>query len=147
MKNNKGIGLLELILAFTIIAVMLSIVVRYYTTVNSYGRVNTAVEILQSVIDGVEEWKAAKDNYSGITAISDLVERNLVPSNFSNSNINPWGGSIAVVTKDAAHVTFALTNIPKNDFKMLDSLMQKKNVCPATACSTAICVYTADYPC
>jgi len=146
----SGYSLIELMLALAIVSVLLVIATRYYSTTSSAQKVNSAANMLQVVINASEDFKNSTNSYAGIT-IDKLVDQGLIPQSFStktNTNINPWGGTI---TADAGadnqnFITMTLTHVPKADCKNLTEIMQAKGVRPNPDDQCPQNIYSATYP-
>jgi len=129
MIKNKGIGLLELMLALAIISVLLVAATRYFSSTNSSQKVNAAANILQAVINASEDYKMShNDKYTDIS-LSNIAS--LLPSDFSTTSGNPWGGGVDVNPKDGDNSTIVLTLsgiAPAVDCTALIDLMSKKGI-------------------
>lgn len=143
---NFGYSLIELMLALAIIAVMLVIATRYYSTTSSSQKVNAGVNMLQVVINASEDIKNTTNSYKSIGKIQDLIDQGLVPKNFSDTNINPWGGGINATSGTDTNFALTLTNVPLEDCLSLAEIMQQKGASFDKATSCKSNTYTANYP-
>lgn len=142
MKKQKGIGLLELMLALVIISVLLVAATRYFSSTDSSRKVNTAADILQAVINASEDVKMAGNSYELITNTQYLKDRGLLPADWTATS-NPWGGDIQVVGA-ATEITLTLTNVPAKDCLALKDLMVKKGVTDGN-CGSQSYTYSGKY--
>jgi len=132
--KTKGIGLLELMLALSIIAVLLVAATRYFKSTDSSRKVNAAVDILQVVINASEDWRTTNNNYADIS-LAALQKQGLLPGNteWTESSGNPWGGGIKVTTNDSGKtIALTLTQVPLKECNSLSDLMLKKGVTAQT---------------
>lgn len=138
LAKEKGIGLLELMLALAIISVLLVAATRYFASTDSSRKVNDAVNMLQAVINASEDWRTSKNSYADIS-LTELEKQGLLP-NWGDTS-NPWGGGI-IVAGTATSITLKLTNVPQKDCLSLSSIMDKKGV---TGSECAEQVYSGSY--
>lgn len=143
---NFGYSLIELMLALAIIAIMLVVATRYYSTTSSSQKVNAGVNMLQAVINAGEDIKNTTNSYKSIVGIQKLIDQGLVPKNFSDTNINPWGGSINATSGTDTNFVLTLTNIPLEDCLSLAEIMQQKGASFDKSSSCKSNTYTANYP-
>lgn len=113
--KQTGIGLLELMLALAVIAVVVMMSVRYYETARRAQNVNTAITQIRGIVQASTQWVATQYDYAtGPTApitLDKLIQGNYLPSQFKSTN--PWNGSITVApASDVTQVTITLTNVP-----------------------------------
>lgn len=106
---NKGISLIELMLALAIIAILLVMATRYYVVARSEQQLNSGVEMVQAVQAASQKWLVEHNDYAGIS-LSELINYNLLPSKYTS---NPWGGVINVdAANNNANVKITFENIP-----------------------------------
>jgi hypothetical protein len=117
-------------LSLAIIAILLIMATRYYQVTRSGEQINDGYRMVQQVIAGADDWYSTYKSYqttpSGDISISKLVSMGLVPKNFVNQNVNPWGGAIAINPQDANHVQIQLTNVPINECLNLQDMANKQ---------------------
>jgi Tfp pilus assembly protein PilE len=145
-KSTFGIGLLELMLALAIIAILLVMATRYFETTRGAQQINQALQMLQTTMTASDNWyttyKSYRDTPKGDVDITKLADLGLVPKDFTTDTINPWGGKISVTPKDNDHVNIELTAVPAGDCKYLVDIMTKRHF-------TAVCsetTFTLTYP-
>ncbi len=98
---QRGIGLLELMLSLAIIALLLVMATRYYSSAHGSQQLNTAVEAFHAIYAAAETYEANDPN-ANLTDLSPLVSANLLPQVFSGTGsdagklANPWGGEIGL---------------------------------------------------
>lgn len=111
-KNCFGIGLLELMLALAIIAIIILTSTRYYSVTESSRKVNDATVLIQNVLVAGEKWLATHPNYSG-ASLSAFVDRNYLPE---TAKLHPWGGTVEVIAAGSgSKLTITLNNILRKD--------------------------------
>ena len=94
VKQNKGIGLLELMLSLAVIAILLIMATIYFKTTSQAKNVNSAIDMLQALQTSGQRWLLTNPTYNE-DVITDFVNRNYLPASFAD-NINPWGGELTV---------------------------------------------------
>lgn len=116
-----GIGLLELMLALAIIAVMLVVAVKYYSSANSEQEAATLVNSFSTIKSAVENYLA--DNPTGgFPTMSLLVQSGYLPSLYggaatksgapgTGSSVNEWGGKITLLAVGSLF-SVQQTNVP-----------------------------------
>ncbi len=99
---QQGIGLLELMLSLAIIALLLVMATRYYSSAHGSQQLNAAVEAYHAIYAAAETYEA--NDPAGSPVLSDLVSTNLLPQVFGNSGklANPWGGTITLTVSAAS---------------------------------------------
>lgn len=110
IEKYSGIGLLELMLALAIIALLLIAATRYYLIARAAEQVEEGGNIVTAVYSAGQNWLENKDTLTGVT-ITDFVANASVPSDFGKTNATPWGGSIGV-TGNANVLTLTFDKIP-----------------------------------
>lgn len=110
-KNNKGIGLLELMLALAIIAILLVMATRYYMSASLNSRINQAGDALTSLPAAGECWASSPANtgdnagtYAGLEsnlsyiAYTDKCYPTSLVTPTGNQLITPYGNITLEVT-------------------------------------------------
>jgi prepilin-type N-terminal cleavage/methylation domain-containing protein len=98
--NQKGIGLLELMLSLAIIAILLVMATRYYLTASLSSSTNEVVSNLQGATGCVENWRQAymwgstPKTYNDFK-LSDCVKNDWFPaaSAYNDNLVTPWGAA------------------------------------------------------
>ena len=112
IATAAGIGLLELMLALAIIAALLITATRYYQIASDARKVSEAVEIVQAMYSAGEQWKQTRGDFiPQENVLTEFVVDNLIPSDFVNPHVNPWGGAIVAVADSATQLKLTLTNV------------------------------------
>lgn len=93
-QNNKGIGLLELLLSLVIISVLLTVAFRFFKPTNLSQRSNEAIDMIQAVATAEQRWMMTNNENPG-DVLQTFVERGFLPESFLNAK-NPWGGDLKV---------------------------------------------------
>lgn len=109
-----GIGLLELMLALAIIAMMMVAASKYYQTTQMARRVQVVVESAQAVYSAGERYQLDVGGFDSSIS-SNLVKYGYLPEKFLDS-ANPWssaGATINVVSGSTKQLLFTLTSVPK----------------------------------
>ena len=129
IKNHKGIGLLELVLAIIVIVSIILMSTRYYITVREKARVASAVSIINSVANASYQWVEKNDgNFGGITSMTVLTDDGFLPTGYG-TNDNPWGGSTSVDGTSGSSVVLTMTNIPDKSCTALLDALKKTTGC------------------
>jgi type II secretory pathway pseudopilin PulG len=132
-SEQKGISLLELMLALVVISALLLLTARYYQQTRENLRVAQAIEMINNVVKTSYGWLEGQPNFGGIR-LDTLISSKFLPS-FYSGNSNPWKGTIEVTSADikdnnqnviANHVTVILTNIPAKSCQNLKEKMQSR---------------------
>ena len=109
-KKTQGISLLELLLSLTIIAILLVMATRYYTSVRSEQQVNDAFVMVKQILGAGDNWYDTYKNYDNPPiSIPALQNLGLLPSDLKN---NPWGQSIDINQPPAVNYFSLSTVIP-----------------------------------
>ena len=139
MKNKIiGIGLLELLLAFSIIAVLLISATRYYQSAQNSRQVQAALDTIQAIYyAGAQHVESVGVFAHGTDYIgdSDFVNHGFLPSNFGDgSKDNPWGGAItagSAIEGDSTQLKLTLANVPSAAcINLTDKLNSSKFIDP-----------------
>lgn len=125
-KQNKGIGLLELLLVLTVIASIVVASSRYYFTTRDSTRVTQTIHVVNDIRDASFQWLQMNNvaDFSSLgnesVALGKLVDAGFLPESYrSGDNLSPWP------TQDRkVHITSSTT-----------ALEIKINLIPATACT------------
>jgi type II secretory pathway pseudopilin PulG len=93
-QNNKGIGLLELLLSLVIISVLLTVAFRFFKPTNLSQRSNETIDMIQAIATAEQRWLMTNNEDPG-NVLKTFVERGFLPDSFLNAK-NPWGGDMKV---------------------------------------------------
>jgi type II secretory pathway pseudopilin PulG len=157
MKNlklkNRGIGLLELMLSLSIIAVLLIMATRYYSSSSQAKKIADVNDQIGIIQNAGNRWLLTHADYSAgtnlITATTnfkDFVDRNYLPSTYydtvAKTSIikHPWGGDITVLFTSPT-MSITLKNVPNEVATKLQSqyksiLCQTNATNPTLTCPT-----------
>lgn len=143
-KNIFGIGLLELMLALVIIAVLLLMSVRYFEQASEAKKVADSVKIIHTLIDASFKWVEGQNDFTGFGGVSDLVNAGILSSDW-NTKRDPWGGNISIIedNNDKNKISIILDGVPIESCRAIDDIMVKQNVSP---CNCFGAGYFATYP-
>lgn len=138
-KRSLGIGLLELMLSLAIIAVLLIMATRYYSSASNSQKITAATGMINAI-------KAAAASYlsgypAGVTSLTltTLVNGGYLPSTFisgsngSGATTNPWGNSISISKITPQNITISVTT-PDNG---VCQQLQQQVISSSTAVGTA----------
>lgn len=124
-QNNQGISLLELMLSLAIIAILLVTATRYYNATRNSQHVNEAAEMITAVYAAAQSW-LANDQLKSQNMIPDFTNIGMLPKQFTNPNINPWGGTITAMGQSATSLLVTLTQVPTTDCNELLQQFKEK---------------------
>jgi len=102
-SRNKisGMGLLELLLALTVIAILLVMATRYYKSAKESQRIGEAVSMMSTIFRGGADYSIAHNHtYTGIS-LKALADNGDIPGSFCGNRVtcpglNPWNSTITV---------------------------------------------------
>jgi Tfp pilus assembly protein PilE len=130
-KNQFGIGLLELMLALAIIAVLLVMATRYYMGASASSRISQVIDSVTGLAAAGENWQQKNHgSYNGLcegtstattTTLTKCVTDGWLPASLVADDTNivtPWGDGAVTVTAVEITVTFP-TTIPTQENKNL----------------------------
>lgn len=90
----KGVGLLEMMLALAIIAVIILMATRYFTVANLSQQVNSAISQIENVASGAQKWWDANNHdFTNLDSIDELVDKGYINKDLKT---NAWGGPIKI---------------------------------------------------
>lgn len=97
IDKQRGIGLLELMLALAIIAILLVMATRYFITTSRSEQVNRAVNQIGAINGAVSNWKSSRVDYTGLDAKA-LNDIGAIPAAEWNGTaiVSPWGTDVTV---------------------------------------------------
>lgn len=137
-KSNKGIGLLELMLALVIIAILTISAMRYYTVAEQSQNVTKTIDMIQVIKSAGRRWLLTHENFTA-NPLQDFVDRKFLPDDFATSN-NPWGGNFTVNSTGQTDLSVALGNVP---CKACNSMIAKLGGGMCTPVTENICGFGA----
>ncbi|MGB6977090.1 MAG: type 4 pilus major pilin [Gammaproteobacteria bacterium] len=121
-SEQKGISLLELMLALVVISALLLLATRYYQQTRENLRVAQAIEMTNNVVNASYKWLEGQPSFSGIS-IPTLISSQFLSKSY-DGNSNPWKGTIAVgPATDTSYIVVTLTNIPSKSCQNLKEKM------------------------
>jgi len=109
-KNQEGFGLLELMLAMVVAAVLIMMATKYYQSARANARINAGIQLVQEISSAEERVALATGSY---TATPSNLEPYL---GGSNSLQNPWSAGDVSLTASASSSVFTIS-IPVGDDK------------------------------
>ncbi len=124
MQKQRGIGLLELMLSLLVIAALIFLVTRYFTTTSENLKVSQAEEIINTLSKASYHYLEGQPNFKNIS-LTQLVQLGLIPNTFADTN--PWRGAIDIKpSSDNANVVITLTGLPAASCNNLKEKLQKQ---------------------
>ncbi|HEV2613699.1 MAG TPA: type 4 pilus major pilin [Gammaproteobacteria bacterium] len=117
LKRERGIGLLELMLSLSIIAILLVMATRYFMVANESQKLNNAVSEVNGIAGGAANYDLSYPGYAGMT-MTKLIDGRFVPGSLGGSDTNgtganPWGGNLEVPTPTAGQgFVVKVTGVP-----------------------------------
>jgi prepilin-type N-terminal cleavage/methylation domain-containing protein len=142
MKTRGGFTLIELVLAISIIALLI-MAIGSASGVRQSAKVQSAAESIRTLRIASESYIAGgSTTFTGIT-IASLKTAGLLPSGFSATGSNPWGGGYSVTANsgDSSKVDIALTSVPDAAATRLTALFANS----ASSTSLASGTWTATF--
>lgn len=124
--RERGIGLLELMLALAIIAVLIIMATRYYQTTARSSRLNDAVTQINGIIAAAEQYRVGAGSFDGLTG-QKLVDMGFMPSSNLNS---PWGTAMEIQNyyESTVYIRFKGIQAGSSDCKTILQRIVDKNV-------------------
>ena len=86
MKKQNGIGLLELMLALGVIALLLVMATRYYNQTRRAEMINDASRVAAFTLAGAKNWKGGRTSYEELTSFAVLEQSGLAPDGITVTN-------------------------------------------------------------
>ena len=120
LVKQQGIGLLELMLALGIIALLLVMATRYYNQTRRAEMINDASRVAAFTLAGAKNWKGGRMNYAELTSFAVLSDSGLAPdgipvTNGSTGQLPAWQGCPGAINIDwdssASKVKLEFSNI------------------------------------
>jgi type II secretory pathway pseudopilin PulG len=116
--KQRGIGLLELMLSLSIIAILLVMATRYFVIANENQKLNNALSMVNGFAGGAANYATATHSYTGMT-IENLINGNYIPNTFGGNatppdgtGANPWGGNLTLSAVQASNFSIQFTGVP-----------------------------------
>jgi len=100
---QRGIGLLELMLSLSIIAILLVMATRYFMQANEQQKINNAISLFNGVAGGEACYFQASSPPKYTTAFTDMIGANCLPAGIGGSDgagtgVSPWGGNLIITS-------------------------------------------------
>lgn len=133
LRKQNGIGLLELMLALAIIAMMMVAASRYYQSTQVARRVQAVVESVQALYSANERW--VQDGHDTAGTLDNFKTNGYLPEDFAVT-ANPWGGKIELEALDAVYLKATFTQVPSGDCNNVVSKLDGKNFVSKVDCTT-----------
>jgi type II secretory pathway pseudopilin PulG len=114
-RSQRGIGLLELMLSLSIIAILLVMATRYFMVANESQKLNNAISEVNGIAGGAANYALSSPGYTGMT-MQTLVQGRFIPGSLGgpkNDGVgtNPWGGNLDV-SLSAPGFTVTVSGVP-----------------------------------
>lgn len=98
LQKQNGISLIEVVLVLTVIIALGMLSVRYFQQTAEAQRIVKAATMINEGVKGARTWLEGHEDYcdgGGITT-AKMVALNLLPENYDDSDVNPWGGHLSI---------------------------------------------------
>lgn len=156
--KQKGIGLLELLLALSIIAVLLVAVTRFATSTNASQAANNAIDQALAINTANQRYLLTTNygsNYASTDVMLILTNRGYLPANFyneacttSDSGVmgvkNPFGKTTCIKAESQTKIKITISDVPFSSCSILLNRL-KGTVCnPTTDISPTTCAKTVN---
>lgn len=132
-QKQNGIGLLELMLALAVIAMMMVAASKYYKSTQTARRVQAAIENIQALYSANERW--VQDGHSNAGNLGDFTYNGYLPEDFANT-ANPWGGVINVEELDTIYLKAIFEKVPLSDCNNIAAKLDNKFFVTKVDCSS-----------
>lgn len=147
LGKQRGIGLLELMLSLSIIAILLVMATRYFMASDEQQKINNAISQINGIIAGEMNYYQSNSPPKYTASIKDLIDGNYIPGGLGGSDLNgkganPWAGDISVSLPTAGGIAVALNNIPMTPSPSTCAKLQNtinNTMSGATSNKNAIC--------
>jgi Tfp pilus assembly protein FimT len=146
-KSQRGIGLLELMLSLSIIAVLLVMATRYYLAARQEQQVNNAISMIHGIVAGTANWALGQQSggYAGVS-ITELATGNFIPTSFNGSGngggADPWGGDLKVTSSSSNSYQVTMSNVPTAACNYLPNVINYNGDTGTTTCSNGLITAT-----
>src|SRR3990167_8148299 len=138
IRTQRGIGLLELMLSLAIIALLLVMATRYFSSARLSQQIAAAVSQVQAIAAASQSYYIGNNNnMSGVSA-AIFASNNTYLVNPSSTRHSPWGGNIAIAPAANASVTITIPQVPDtNTCSRLKAALQGSTApgTPAISCA------------
>jgi type II secretory pathway pseudopilin PulG len=116
--NQRGIGLLELMLSLSIIAILLVMATRYFLQANEQQKINNAISQFNGIAGAEACYFQSSSPPKYVTDFSTLISANCLPAGIGGSTgegigVNPWGGNIKI--SSTAPLTIVMSSVPQGN--------------------------------
>ncbi len=143
--SNKGFSLVELAIGLAVITVLI-LSISLSSGIRDNAKVQAASQSVSALRLAAENYLAAGNmNYAGMT-IATLKTSNLLPTSFTGTTANPWGGNFTITPNAASSntkVDIAMTAVPSADSTKLTNYFT--NSTSATAYDATSKTWTATF--
>lgn len=119
LRNQRGIGLLELMLSLAIIAILLIMATRYFTSANTNQQVSNATDMFNGVRASVNSYYSDNGPAAQAPTLSGLVTAGYLPSSYGGSTSSPWGTAMSIPSATAGHFSVQMSSVPASACAML----------------------------
>jgi Tfp pilus assembly protein PilE len=122
-REQRGISLLELMLALVVVGALLLLVTRYYQQTRENMRIAQAIEMINNAVNAGYKWLEGQPNFKAVK-VTVLADSQFLPQSYKEGNANPWKGTIDVVSaNNSDYMTVILTGIPTKSCQNLKEKM------------------------
>jgi len=143
LRTRKGIGLLELMLALAIIAVLIIMATRYYQSTSRNQKVAEAVTQVNALIAASSNWKIGRSAFTGIT-YAKLYAQGLLPKEMkTDTTATPWGTKISVASTAGNSFDMSFEGLDSADCEALAGrFTESANITTTATCASGKVVFT-----
>ncbi len=122
-RQQRGIGLLELMLSLAIIAILLVMATRYFLVASSNEKINSTISTIGGMQGAVTCWRNSRGTLDQATMSNmdsiGCLPGQLWPAGGGENVVNPWGAP-GTWAPAPSEVTLTLGNVPAKACKNLN---------------------------
>jgi len=136
-RNKNGQTLLEIIAVLVIIGAILAAVIPAVTTSTDNGRIRSAVSAIRAIQSAAVGYYNDNGGSYASVSIANLAAKYL-PSGFSGTSANPWGGNITAAVNGTTtnQYVLTLTSVPSTAQAALTTALQNSSVSTSYSATT-----------
>lgn len=134
-NRQRGIGLLELMLSLAIIAILLVMATRYFTSARQGQQVASAVSIVNAITAAASNYTSTQGGGSAPSSIGKIDS--YLPQGGTTS---PWGGAITV-SGTATSFAILIPNVPSDACTLIGNALANTGATAAASgsnCSVTV---------
>ncbi|EKD75638.1 MAG: hypothetical protein ACD_44C00072G0007 [uncultured bacterium] len=113
IRTQRGIGLLELMLSLAIIALLLVMATRYFSSARLSQQIAAAVSQVQAIAAASQSYYIGNNNLMTGVSTAIFASNNTYLVNPASTQHSPWGGNITIAPFGTnAAVTITIPDVP-----------------------------------